>query len=232
MTLEEARRIDVLSPRQREILRLLGRRLQQKEVARRLGISPWTVRDHVIEAREKLQVETTREAILMMMDYEAAYPPPAQGPLPQGIAGIEEIAPLPGHEQAISSPPKPIPDAPDSSMGGSAGSIERTGRPDAPRGHRGRIGSVQGAADVDGSKPSDHDRVGDSLADRRERAGARQPWLRRLQVFEQSLKHAGPARLVAVTGICLVVGVFTVGVVVVGIVGTLESLNAFFHPVR
>jgi DNA-binding CsgD family transcriptional regulator len=52
-----------LSEREREILGLVAAGLQNKEVAQKLGISPATVRNHVHNILEKLEVHSKLEAV-------------------------------------------------------------------------------------------------------------------------------------------------------------------------
>lgn len=54
--------VQKLSPRQKEILRLLLRGFDAKSAARELGISVHTVNEHLREARRHLEVSTSREA--------------------------------------------------------------------------------------------------------------------------------------------------------------------------
>lgn len=231
MTEYEAARLDALSPRQKEILRLLGRQLQQKEVARLLGISPWTVRDHIVEAREKLQVERTRDAVLLLMDHEAPHLPPAEwGPLTQGIGEIEENAAGEGHEQARSTTSATSADASRSSLGGSGRSPASPGAATAAEGRGRHDRRLQSAAGLPRAEASHDHRVGDRLADGRKRHAGR--WLRRLQVFERNLKGSNLVQLAAMTGVLVVLAALVIGVLIIGIVGTLASLQAFFHPVR
>lgn len=231
MTPDEAVRIRALSPRQKEILRLLGRRLEHKEVARELGISPWTVRDHISQARDKLNVTTTRQAILLMMDYEDLDIPPEEGPLSQGIGKPQQISPVSGHEQAL-HPAEPVAPADTSDpVPRRAGDCpDQLGDAAAPRGHHGHDRDDAVPAGIDGGGAGDHDHLRHSLADRRERPGAWVRWARRIETFKRGLKSAGPARIALTIGVSVTISVFLVGLVVVGIVGTMESLNAFFHP--
>ena len=77
--------LEALTPRQREILRLIAQGHQAKEVARLLGISERTVKTHTDAARRRLGVATSREAARLLMAWEAEReaapenPPPAEG---------------------------------------------------------------------------------------------------------------------------------------------------------
>lgn len=57
------REMDVLTPREREILERLSKGHSHKEVANELFISPTTVRKHIFNIYEKLQVHSKVEAI-------------------------------------------------------------------------------------------------------------------------------------------------------------------------
>lgn len=52
----------LLSEREREVLRLIARRLSNKEIAKALGISPSTVKGHVESLLEKLGASDRTEA--------------------------------------------------------------------------------------------------------------------------------------------------------------------------
>jgi DNA-binding NarL/FixJ family response regulator len=52
-----------LSEREREVMGLVAAGLQNKEVAQKLGISPATVRNHVHNILEKLEVHSKLEAV-------------------------------------------------------------------------------------------------------------------------------------------------------------------------
>ena len=54
---------DLLTPRQFEVLELLGHGLYQKEIAQRLFVSPQTVKTHVKHIYEKLSVSDRRSAV-------------------------------------------------------------------------------------------------------------------------------------------------------------------------
>ena len=55
--------VEVLSPRENEILQLLSKGLLYKEIANQLGISVSTVRQHIHHIYEKLHVQNRTEAI-------------------------------------------------------------------------------------------------------------------------------------------------------------------------
>lgn len=95
-------RVATLSARQREILRLIARHMQAKEVARALHISEWTVRTHTEEARKRLGVASTREAARVLIEWEGREAlPHDEGPSPQGLANPESDVSASRHEQAL-----------------------------------------------------------------------------------------------------------------------------------
>ena len=55
----------VLTYREMDVLRLLNQRLTNKEIARQLGISTETVRQHTVKLFRKLNVENRRQAIVV-----------------------------------------------------------------------------------------------------------------------------------------------------------------------
>lgn len=58
---EEADQLDLLTPREQEVLRLIARGYMYKEIARRLGISVKTVEAHTSSTLRKLQLSTRHE---------------------------------------------------------------------------------------------------------------------------------------------------------------------------
>ena len=55
------------SPRQEQVLLLLGDGLGLGEIAARLGISEWTVRTYRDEARRRLDARTTAQAVAIVV---------------------------------------------------------------------------------------------------------------------------------------------------------------------
>ena len=60
---------DQLSPRERDILRLLTGGLSNSEIAERLGISEKTVRNHLSHLFDKLGVWSRAQAIVFARDH-------------------------------------------------------------------------------------------------------------------------------------------------------------------
>ena len=56
-----------LTPRQREVLRALGGGETRKQIARRLGISPSTVREHTYQAYRRLGASNGLHAVAIML---------------------------------------------------------------------------------------------------------------------------------------------------------------------
>jgi DNA-binding CsgD family transcriptional regulator len=65
------RRSDALSPREREMLSLLAAGKTVGEIAAELFLSPFTVRTHVRNAKDKLRARTTAHAIAIAIDHDA-----------------------------------------------------------------------------------------------------------------------------------------------------------------
>jgi RNA polymerase sigma factor (sigma-70 family) len=59
-----------LSAREREILTLLARGLSNKEIGVQLGLSPFTIRNHLARIFEKLQVRSRTEAAVAYLQGE------------------------------------------------------------------------------------------------------------------------------------------------------------------
>jgi len=97
-----------LTPREREILRLIAAHLQSKEIARTLGLSPKTVEMHVLSARRRLSGMSRRDAALAFVAWEAGDPGNDYRKRPDGMAAL--VAALPaggevgnGHDRASST---------------------------------------------------------------------------------------------------------------------------------
>lgn len=61
--------LDALSPRQRQVVRLIGLGMSNKEIARELDISPFTVRIHVSAALKGLGVSTRAAAAGLAVEF-------------------------------------------------------------------------------------------------------------------------------------------------------------------
>ena len=231
--------LDALTARQREILRLIARHHKMKEVGRLLEISPWTVRDHLLEVRSKLQVKTTREAVLMLMDDELAHaqtPPPAEGPLPQGTGAIDDLPPASGHGRFEHIPTNAVSRGVAGlrgELGGLEGRLDANGIDGATEGRSGYRGDMPAAEPADGGMHHLHDRGSDRLADggiTKEPPSQKAKADVSLQGLQRWLKTAKPLELVMFIGALMLILVLIVGGVMIGVIGTLESLQVFFHP--
>jgi HD-GYP domain-containing protein (c-di-GMP phosphodiesterase class II) len=69
-----------LSDRETEVLVLLARGLTNKEIGKRLFISPRTVGHHVAHIYEKTSIKTRAAAALFAVEHDLVAPPPARGP--------------------------------------------------------------------------------------------------------------------------------------------------------
>lgn len=81
-------RADLLSPRQKDCLRLAYQGLTTKEIARALAIRPGTVATYCTEAKTVLAARNRRHAALLLHDYEAqgGVPSPSgTGPYSDGV---------------------------------------------------------------------------------------------------------------------------------------------------
>lgn len=76
-------RIDQLTPRQLECLRLVNRGLSSKEIAKELGISYHTVDDHLKHAIDTLGVRTRFDASRLLNEHENT--PPVLGTQPPDV---------------------------------------------------------------------------------------------------------------------------------------------------
>lgn len=83
-------KIDDLSQRQKEILRLVARHLGRKEIATHLSISQHTVKKHIDEARRRLGVNTEKQAVRVMAESEGL------DGTPIGVYPIEAIVKMAG----------------------------------------------------------------------------------------------------------------------------------------
>jgi DNA-binding CsgD family transcriptional regulator len=82
-----------LTPREREILRLVAAHLQSKEIARALGLSPKTVEMHVLSARRRLSGMSRRDAALAFVAWEGGDPGNDYRKQPDGLAALPGLPP-------------------------------------------------------------------------------------------------------------------------------------------
>lgn len=82
-----------LTPRQKEILRLIAQNMQAKEIARLLDISERTVKTHTDAARRRLGVATSREAARLLVAWEAQHGIVPEGHRPSGPMDAATPAP-------------------------------------------------------------------------------------------------------------------------------------------
>ena len=82
-----------LTPREREILRLIAAHLQSKEIARALGLSPKTVEMHVLSARRRLSGMSRRDAALAFVAWEGGDPGSDYRKQPDGLAALPDARP-------------------------------------------------------------------------------------------------------------------------------------------
>lgn len=91
--------LEALSERQKEILVLISQGYQQKEIAGLLGIEPSTIRGHTEEARQKLNVSSTRAAARLYVSSKDFVPPRHfDGGEQNRVAQSTDTAPGSGHE--------------------------------------------------------------------------------------------------------------------------------------
>jgi len=64
-----------LTPRQRDVVRLLAEGRTMKEVAATLGVSPRTVETHKYQSMEALRLKTTAELIRYALEHGLTTPP-------------------------------------------------------------------------------------------------------------------------------------------------------------
>ena len=182
---DQESRVEALSERQKEILRLIAQHLQAKEVARMLDISESTVKTHTDAARRRLGVASSRDAAKLLVAYEAKSSSGGGAILPEGgwpprpMAQRFEDVSRSDHEHALPSERTVFPDP-----------LERSGDRLENAGNAGKTGTDRGyashAADVGQERrqrESDlyHGRS-DSVADGR--WGGFERWLKSLSAVQ------------------------------------------------
>jgi DNA-binding CsgD family transcriptional regulator len=66
--------LDVLSRREREVIRLIGQGATSKEIADRLGISPKTAQVHRDNLKHKLSLHTTADLVRYAIKHRIVNP--------------------------------------------------------------------------------------------------------------------------------------------------------------
>jgi DNA-binding CsgD family transcriptional regulator len=197
--------VEALTGRQKEILRLISRHLQAKEVARLLNISERTVKTHTEEARRRLGVTTSRDAARLLAVHEAALGRDDRGtarPIGEIVAGPA----ISTHEHQ-----RPLSDD----------ALERSGDRLAYAGRTGQ--AIRGGGDAGGSPRAEperrageggvqHDR-GDRLVDRR--------W----DSLEQRLVRLNAFQWLGLIVIVGVLSAILVSGLIAAVIGTLEGLQ-------
>jgi DNA-binding CsgD family transcriptional regulator len=120
-----------LTPREREILRLIAAHLQSKEIARALGLSPKTVEMHVLSARRRLSGMSRRDAALAFVAWEGGDPGNDYRKRPDGLVELSS-SPLPDREIG---------------NGDERAKLDPSGESERPRGH---VGFARGMPDLAG----------------------------------------------------------------------------------
>lgn len=216
---DQASRVEALSERQKEILRLIAQHLQAKEVARMLDISESTVKTHTDAARRRLGVGSSRDAAKLLVAYEAkgvgerAIPPEGGWP-PRPIVEAVDPVSRSDHEHDLSSERTILP-----------GALER------PRDGLADVGNAQqtvpdrryapDAADVGQERrqrESDlYDGRGNRLADGR--WGGLERWLKSLNAVQW-------LGLIVLAGFLLMLGT---GGMIEAAVGTMQAIRDLKH---
>lgn len=99
-----AQRIATLSDRQREVLRLVSRDHGSKEIARALGLSDETVRNHVKAAMAKLGVGSRYDAARLVRMHEGDDPRVASDPARVIAISVPPVDPGPGRGGVADAP--------------------------------------------------------------------------------------------------------------------------------
>jgi len=213
--------IELLTERQKQVLRMIARHMQEKEIARELKISVPTVKDHAAMARRHLRVDTTRKAALILADFETATATiPDVGYTARTVATAAEDGQAFGHEPNLSSRRRP----PDHQLSGTGNGLAHdggTGQTEAYRRHH-----SGGASDQSGTWPAEgglQHGLRDSLADggrmRRGYGDRFRQWLKDLPVI---------AWLGLVVGVAVMTVVLAAAFISL-ILGSLEAVHQASH---
>lgn len=224
--------VDTLSERQKEILRLIARHLQAKEIARVLNISESTVKTHTDTARKRLGVASSRDAARLLVEYEMA-----AGLTPKDL--VEALLPVAIPREG-GWPPRPIAQEPaDGAVSGhdktihteltlSHGPLEGSGDRLADAGLARQAGQDRGNPDrrTDAEqerRPGEgglYDDRRDRMADGRRAAAGRTPFERRLA----NLSHWQWLGLILITAVLMPL---LAGVLIEAVFTTMQAMHQF-----
>lgn len=209
--------INSLTDRQKEILRLIHAGLVGKEIARQLGISEKTVRNHTEAARNKLEVETSRKAARILAAFETQ-----QG---IGTSYLGQSEPIDVPELTV----HPVAYDPDT---------DNTSLPRSPS-----SGSGEGVPDAGGREPETHDlgrRPGDYEHQEFEIGAERGPDLgndgslpragapTRSKLFGYDLRRFTGLQWAALTCLVAVIVIFIVGSLGMALLGVMTVFEKLF----
>lgn len=159
-----------LTERERQCLRLIGRAMSHKEVARELDLSDATVKEYLANARRKLGASTTREAARALMLAEAAREPLQNRGAPERRDAALAGAPSPRVHASGADPIRGTLSAPPDVADVAAAPAHGGAEPHGAQGHR---GASHQAAAAGGLPAPGHDlpRADRPVLDRAQRAG-------------------------------------------------------------
>jgi two-component system, NarL family, response regulator LiaR len=105
----QSQRMDLLSPREAQILRLIARGLTNRTIAREIGIAPRTADQHVHNIFVKVGVRSRAEAVRYAVEHElaASVETSADQALQVGADGITETGQVAEEPMSLSGPTPP-----------------------------------------------------------------------------------------------------------------------------
>ena len=202
--------IETLTPRQKEILRLVSQQYQTKEIARTLNISERTVKTHTEEIRRRLGVSASRDAARLLAAYETTALGRDDRGAARPIAKNEARGVVQPHEQTKFSPSPLSGDKVERPRNGSAGIVDNS-ETRLGSGNSGRHPEAIPDTRIDsGLVRTDR---GDRLVDRR--------W----ESFEEKLARLNAFQWLGLIVIVGVLSAILVSGLIAAVIGTLEGLQ-------